>query len=127
MPDIAAIFDREAETWDAAHGPDSPRANEFEARAAYLHALCSRLGKPRVLDLGCGTGRQLIDLAKSLDSGVGLDLSPGMIARARENARELRQLEFQVGDAAAATPETLVPCPSLLSSGLIPTSEAVRS
>jgi len=86
MPDVAKIFDRESENWDADHGPDSPRAFEFQARAAYLRALCETLGKPRVLDLGCGTGRQLLDLADLIDGGVGLDLFEGMIARAREHA-----------------------------------------
>jgi len=99
---IAATFDREAAGWDAAHGPDSARGDEFRARAAYLRALCGRLGRPRVLDLGCGTGHQLLDLADCIDGGVGIDVSPAMIARARDNAN-LRggAVSFHAGDAAA--------------------------
>jgi SAM-dependent methyltransferase len=110
MPDVAAIFDREAENWDAAHGPESPRAGEFAARAAYLHALCGRLGKPRVLDMGCGTGRQLLELAGAIDAGVGLDLSEGMIAQARQNASRCgapAKFEFRVGEIASAAPAAL--------------------
>lgn len=61
---------------------------------------------PRVLDLGCGTGHQLIDLAGYIAGGVGLDLSPEMISRARENAATVgadTKVTFQVGDSAAAS------------------------
>ncbi|NKB55201.1 MAG: methyltransferase domain-containing protein [Alphaproteobacteria bacterium] len=112
MPDVAAIFDREADNWDAGHGPDSPRASEFRMRADYLRALCDRLGRPRVLDLGCGTGWQLLDLAGSIDRGTGIDLSPGMIARARQNAAALDSdttFDFRVGDIASALPDTVGP------------------
>ncbi len=110
MTDPAALFDREVRNWDAAHGPESPRGGEFRARATYLHTLCRRLGRPRVLDLGCGTGRQLLDLAGSIESGIGIDLSPAMIARAHENHARLgdgAEIEFRTGDIAAAAPDTL--------------------
>lgn len=102
---VAAFFDREAVAWDAAHGPQSGRAGAFAARARYLRALCAEKGVPRVLDLGCGTGHQLIDLTDHIEGGVGLDLSPEMISRARENAAAVgadTKVTFQVGDSAAA-------------------------
>lgn len=109
MPDVATIFDRESENWDADHGPNSPRAFEFQARAKYLRTVCERLEKPRVLDLGCGTGRQLLDLAGLISGGMGLDLSEGMIMQAREHARGsgVDVIEFQTGDAIAVRPEVL--------------------
>lgn len=107
---VAAFFDREAEPWDGAHGPDSVRAAEFAARADYLRVLCTELGRPAVVDFGCGTGRQLIDLAPAVARGIGLDLSPNMIARARRNAAQSGvsdTLEFLVGDTAAVDAESL--------------------
>jgi SAM-dependent methyltransferase len=110
MLNIAAIFDREADKWDAEHGPKSQRAAEFQSRSRYLRAICGELGNPRALDLGCGTGQQLLDLADVIGSGVGLDISPGMIARARGNAaRSIRpeDFEFLIGDTGAAKPEEI--------------------
>lgn len=109
MPDVAKIFDRESENWDADHGPDSPRALEFQARAKYLRAVCESLEKPRVLDLGCGTGRQLLDLEGLIAGGMGLDLSEGMITQAREHARRsgADEIGFQAGDAAAVRSDEL--------------------
>ncbi len=108
MPDIASIFDREAGNWDAEHGPDSQRAAEFRARSLYLHSVCDQLSNPRVLDLGCGTGRQLLDLDAVIEAGVGIDISPNMIVRARENAARSSDpalFEFKTCDIAAATSE----------------------
>lgn len=44
----------------------------------------------KVLDAGCGTGRVLADIAEEwpLHRLTGIDLSPGMLARARERAPE---------------------------------------
>ena len=107
---IAAFFDREAPDWDAAHGPCSDRAPEFAARAAYLRGLCTALSRSRVVDLGCGTGWQLIDLADHIEGGVGLDIAPVMVDRARANAvasGDATDIAFHVGDSAAASPEAL--------------------
>jgi len=95
-------FDGEARSWDAAHGPESPRRREYAARRAYLRARCRALGRPRVLDLGCGTGRMLIDLTDLIEAGLGVDIAPAMIAHARSLAAGRPGLRFLTSDAAAA-------------------------
>lgn len=42
----------------------------------------------RVLDVGCGTGRHAVELAKRGYRVTGVDLSPGMLAEARKAADE---------------------------------------
>lgn len=59
--------------------------------------LCAPLVRGRsVLEVGCGTGLLLRRLAPLADEAVGVDLSPGMLARARE-----RGLTVVEGDARA--------------------------
>jgi len=52
-------------------------------------ALLERYLRPgqRVLDVGCGAGREAIGFARAGLSVVGIDLAPSMIALARERAR----------------------------------------
>ncbi len=54
----------------------------------------------RILDLGCGTGRHSVELARRGYQVVGVDLSPGQLARAREKAAEADVgVDFREGDA----------------------------
>ncbi len=54
----------------------------------------------RILDLGCGTGRHSIELARRGYSVTGADLSESMLARAREKAREAGvEVDFHQHDA----------------------------
>jgi 2-polyprenyl-3-methyl-5-hydroxy-6-metoxy-1,4-benzoquinol methylase len=54
----------------------------------------------RVLDIGCGTGRHSVELAKRGYSITGVDLSESMLARAREKAAAKNlQIDFRQGDA----------------------------
>jgi ubiquinone/menaquinone biosynthesis C-methylase UbiE len=64
-----------------------------EGRETGYHALVDRLEADivleyarglRVLEVGCGTGLILARVAPHVQSATGLDLSPGMLARARE-------------------------------------------
>ncbi len=69
-----------AETWDLLRGDTSA----WEDRAFYRE-LIAESGQP-VLDVGCGTGRLLLDyLAASIDID-GVDNSPEMLARCRARA-----------------------------------------
>jgi ubiquinone/menaquinone biosynthesis C-methylase UbiE len=52
----------------------------------------------RLLDIGCGTGAAVREAASTVDRAVGVDLSPAMIARARELATDLPNVEFREAD-----------------------------
>ena len=50
----------------------------------------------RILDIGCGTGRHSIELAKRGYTIVGIDLSESLLKRAKEKASEQNlQIVFQ--------------------------------
>ena len=69
-----------AQAWDVLRGDTS----RWEDRLFYLEAI-AKYGQP-VLDVGCGTGRLLLDyLAQSIDID-GVDNSPEMLALCREKA-----------------------------------------
>jgi SAM-dependent methyltransferase len=54
----------------------------------------------RILDIGCGTGRHSIELARRGYSVVGVDLSNTMLKRARTNAQQAGvQVDLQRADA----------------------------
>ena len=49
----------------------------------------------RCLDFGCGVGRVLIPLAAHTHEAVGMDVSPSMLAEARQNAQDRGVLNCQ--------------------------------
>lgn len=54
----------------------------------------------KILDVGCGTGRHSVELAKRGYSVTGIDLSPQMIKRAVQKREEAGvEVEFKVNDA----------------------------
>ncbi|HXF35587.1 MAG TPA: class I SAM-dependent methyltransferase [Actinomycetota bacterium] len=94
---LRAFWDRDAEIYDRApaHGISDPG----EA-AAWRAVLARHLPPPpaRVLDVGAGTGSISLLAAELGHEVTGLDLSPGMLerARAKAEARGLR-IRFVVG------------------------------
>jgi SAM-dependent methyltransferase len=66
-----------AQTWDALRGDPSGRGDQ----AFYLEVI-SQSGEP-VLDVGCGTGRLLLDLMQRGTDVDGVDVSPEMLAICR--------------------------------------------
>jgi len=63
--------------------------------------------QPHVLDLGCGTGKLLNRLAQAHPNlkGLGIDLSPDMVAQARRSNQAPEQVNYQIGNATALTLE----------------------
>jgi SAM-dependent methyltransferase len=100
--DLRAFWDRDAETYDlaASHAVTDP-----VEEAAWRAALRRALPEPgaRVLDVGAGTG-SLSLLAAELGYRVtGLDLSPGMLAKARAKAAD-RGLDVEFVEGPATKP-----------------------
>jgi ubiquinone/menaquinone biosynthesis C-methylase UbiE len=90
LAQVAAAYDVEADVISR----DSELLPEEEA-------LLGRYLAPgrRLLDVGCGAGREAIGFARAGLEVVGLDIAPAMIARAREGARAARvAVEFVVGE-----------------------------
>ncbi len=67
---------------------------------AFLEAEIGAGKDARILDIGCGTGRHSIELARRGYAVTGIDLSANQLARAREKAREAGvSLVFEQRDA----------------------------
>ncbi|HLO97984.1 MAG TPA: methyltransferase domain-containing protein [Fimbriimonas sp.] len=73
------FFDNEAETYD-----QNPFAQHTEAEVDFLLSLYHLPPGSAILDVGCGTGRHSVELAKRGYKVTGLDMSPAMLAKARE-------------------------------------------
>lgn len=101
---IREFWDQDAETYDdsASHAASDP----VEA-AAWRAALRSALPEPgaRVLDAGAGTGALSLLAAELGYEVTALDLSDGMLAKAREKAeRRGLELSFVAGPASRPPP-----------------------
>lgn len=65
--------------------------------------LINELVKPNIndviLDLGCGTGKQIIELSQKTKLAIGIDISEGMITQAKENIKNQGQqnIELYIG------------------------------
>jgi ubiquinone/menaquinone biosynthesis C-methylase UbiE len=88
-----AKFDR----WSGSYERD--RRSRFNARLQERALDALALAPPdRFLDVGCGTGAAVRQAAGTVERAVGVDLSEGMIERARELAADTAGAEFVVGD-----------------------------
>jgi SAM-dependent methyltransferase len=78
--------------WDYLHDPSIARGYDasladsplFSLDMAFVEQHCPRPG--RLLDLGCGTGRLLLEFAKKGWQTLGVDLSPQMLRVAADKA-----------------------------------------
>ena len=70
--------------------------------AARLVKFAKVRGEQRVLDVGCGTGVAAITAARTGAHVHGVDITPELLERARENARIANvEIDFREGDAEA--------------------------
>jgi magnesium-protoporphyrin O-methyltransferase len=76
------------------------RAGRAEMRGTLLGWLPTDLRGQRILDAGCGTGVLAMELARCGAAVTAIDLSPNLIAHARDSLRDTGAgtVEFRVGD-----------------------------
>jgi len=81
---VEEIFDRIAPRYDLLNGLITLGLHRRWKRAA-IEALGAAPAS-RVIDLGCGTGDLLFELARAGVRGIGVDISAGMLAAARRRS-----------------------------------------
>ncbi len=95
---VRTLFDQYAPRFDRALIEDLDYRGPsvlFKAVLAARHAVKKPAFFKRAIDLGCGTGLAASAFAKEVDHFIGIDLSPGMIEKARETGL---YVELEVGD-----------------------------
>lgn len=80
--------------WDSEHYKKFASAQENRA-LKYLNSLTFR-GDEKVLDIGCGNGKITAQIAMLVPNGrvIGIDISPKMIAQAKQDYPNVPNLEF---------------------------------
>jgi len=98
----------QASSWDGPEGDywrknEAPYNTMLRGYSARLLTAASLTSGERALDVGCGCGDSSCAAARAVAPGpvLGVDLSAGMLGRARERAREegLAHLRFEQADA----------------------------
>lgn len=89
----AAYFKTNAAEWERIRSLHAP---EKEVEAAILARLPQAIGN--LLDIGTGTGRMLELLGNRAARAVGIDVSPEMLAIARDRLANLANVQVRLGD-----------------------------
>jgi ubiquinone/menaquinone biosynthesis C-methylase UbiE len=92
-------FDR----WSSTYEQDRAARKLREIQTEALSLLALTPGDV-LLDVGCGTGAAVREAAATVNRAVGFDLSPAMVARARELAATLGNVRFVEGDVSGRLP-----------------------
>jgi ubiquinone/menaquinone biosynthesis C-methylase UbiE len=88
---------RKFDRWAGSYEHDRPSRSNARPQQEALAALALLPGD-RFLDVGCGTGGAVRRAAAIVERAVGLDISPGMIERAKALAAESARADFVVGE-----------------------------
>jgi ubiquinone/menaquinone biosynthesis C-methylase UbiE len=97
---VGATWATEWQRTDRSFAPVNAR---LVARATQL---LSGIERPHVLDIGCGAGTTSLTLAHALPAAriTGIDISPDLIAAARERVTNHSRIDFMLGDANTSQP-----------------------
>jgi ubiquinone/menaquinone biosynthesis C-methylase UbiE len=96
---IKQNWDESSKKYDQSPGHGIHTEKEKEAWKNLL-TLAVGSGKQRILDVGTGTGAMAMVLAEMGHDVTGIDLSEGMLNRAKEKAKQTSlPVEFKIGDA----------------------------
>ncbi len=113
---VKEYFDAEADAFDAIYSGEKSRFAAWldrvlraDMRARFHEAMreCGDVRGVEILDVGCGSGRYAVELAKRGALVTGVDTAGEMLAIARRIAREgglLDRCRFIEGDLASITP-----------------------
>lgn len=95
LPGVRRFYDSLAPDYDLMTSFDE----RFARERPWFEAIAARFGIRSALDAGCGTGFHAILLSRMGVAAAGVDASPAMVERARENARRLgARVDFLVGE-----------------------------
>jgi 2-polyprenyl-3-methyl-5-hydroxy-6-metoxy-1,4-benzoquinol methylase len=90
-------FDGAASSYAAVYSNDNVEGNFFRQRRRIVSEILSNIKAGRVLDVGCGPG-MMAPICNSLGlEYCGIDISPGMIKKCRQDSNYGPQATFEVG------------------------------
>jgi len=100
---VARVYDKMAVEYDDIREPYFYNTYEMFDRflKPRLEAAAGSKGFERVLDIGCGSGLQLHRLQRLARQVVGIDISAGLIAVAREKFKRYPHIKLELADATA--------------------------
>ena len=101
MSEIKEFFNRRAIDRNLETGKNPILEYEQAVRSRMVIHMFDPMLNEAILDVGCGTGRDLILLGREVSSCIGIDSSDAMIEGARKNLHKVRinGVKVEIGDA----------------------------